>query len=193
MKRLFATSFLLFTFIVALSAVANSDENEDKKARQSFEQLIKKMIDYGAKTISEPYEAAGGFRLKKWQKNDEVAYDIQKSNSIISPYTATLKLRAESCVTEPASSPEDIKRDFKCSDNPKTPWVQKYVFAYQDGIWELKNAGFNILFNPKGQYVNIEKTSDIKLNGDNTLNYIFNVSTIRQLQNPSIENASDKK
>lgn len=190
MRRLFVTLFLLPAFFIALISIGYSEENEDKKVRQSFELLIKKMIDFGSKKVSEPYEAGGGFRLKKWQKNTDVAYDIQRTNSIISPYTATLKLRAESCVTEPASKPEDIKPDFKCNDNPKLPCVQKYLFAYQDGVWELKKAGFNIFFNPKGQYVNIEKTSDIKLNGDNALNYIFNAITIRQLQNNSSQDAS---
>lgn len=185
MKRLFVSLFLLPALFIALGSIGYSEENEVKKVRQSFELLIKKMLDYGSKTVSEPYEVEGVFRMKKWLKNTDVAYDIKKTNSIISPYTATLKLRAESCVTEPASKPDDIKPDFKCNDNPKLPFVQKYLFAYQDGVWELKNAGFNIFFNPKGQDMNAGQASDsnIKMDGYNILSYIFNIVTIRKLQN----------
>ena len=181
MNRAFVIVLLLLAFLVGISSTGYSDESEDKKARQSFETLIRKMLNYGADKVSGPYETRAGFRLKKWIRNSDVSYDIQKTNSIVSPYTATLKLHANCCLTEPAARVEEIKSDFNCESDPKVPWVQKYTFAYQDGVWELKESGFNVLFNLKGQDFNLEK-ADIKLNGDNMLDYIFNATTIKQLQ-----------
>ena len=176
---LFLVSFLMCLFS---SLMGYSETDEEKTVIKSFEALMNKMIKYGSTNVSEPYKTADGYRRKKWDKSDKIIYDIKKTDSIVSPYIAILKIPANHCITEPALSPEQIIMDFKCKDFPGGSPIQKYKFAYQGNKWELKSSGSELpllkAYNKKFGKLDIPDEWD----GGNLLDYIYNKKSIEKMQ-----------
>jgi hypothetical protein len=183
-EGIFRLIFSAVCFLVCLFSSLNvySETTDEKAVIASFESLMNKMVEYGSLTVSEPYKTSDGYRRKKWNKSDKLSYDIKKTDSIISPYIAILKIPANSCITEPAVSPDQIIMDFKCKEFPGGSPIQKYQFAYHDGKWELKTSGSELpllkAYNKQFGKLDIPD----EWNADNFLDYIFNKNSIRKMQ-----------
>ncbi len=109
MHKHFKVTLLLFILICAHPSL--SWAVDEKSVKSSFETLINKMIEYGsAGKLIQIKEGTnkGQYIIRKWDDTtkSEIKYDIRKTDSIVSPYIATIVFIAKTCETESATSPD---------------------------------------------------------------------------------------
>ena len=85
----------------------------------------------------------GGWVREQFELNGEYKYDIQKTNSLISPYSAYCEFTLKRKFTEFHDSKEDaiIDLDYKKNDLK----LHKHFYSYQKGKWVIskrENEGY---------------------------------------------------
>lgn len=80
-------------------------------------------------------ELGGGWCKVNYKINPNISYDIQKTNSIVSPYKAILKFRLLAYRTEFHKSEEESKLDNNISFNPFEERIHTHVFDFKDNEW----------------------------------------------------------
>lgn len=143
MKKIILTLICLFCFNV--TCFANEQEVINSFKKLVNELCIHEQATYGVRVSYVSYENGKGYWSKYQKTNLKAEIDIQKTNSIISPYKGIAILQ------------NDVI-DYCSNDNPKGQYATKqeaeqadmkwykpakfkyqYIYVYQDEKWELKD------------------------------------------------------
>jgi protein involved in polysaccharide export with SLBB domain len=136
------TCFLIFTLVIAGISFGESDE---AKVKESFVNTIEKELEslsvWGAKSKAHPENS-----IKYWDSDREwhafyteyvnYSYDIQKTNSIISPYIGIVTFEGKTYEKVGTTKKDGLNSEWK-EIHESDPTLK---YAYQDGTWILKEA-----------------------------------------------------
>ena len=118
------------------------------KALESFESLLSRAIQYGQGKISQPYRYKdGSFAKFRWNNSISPKFDVIKSDSIVSPYIATLTISGSKCITKAAQQADAIIENFECPERNSPSDIgilQSYRFSLQKGKWVLTGSKVDI-------------------------------------------------
>lgn len=169
MKKIL-TSLLAIVFallIVAPTALAAEDE---QTVVSSFEEVIQQHINsyqddprtmvYYVPGDTEYIQIKGGWRKSKCTVSNDYTYDIQKTNSIITPYTSTLTYKMKILVTNAQASKAAAEACETFNDD-HYPNEYRITFSYQHNQWVPKKYEERSL-SPllDNQWSDINETSD---------------------------------
>ncbi len=165
----------LVTYLLISPPLVHADDN---RTLESFEAFVKNIVKHGEETISAPRaHKDGGFAKFKWNNSLPPTFDIQRTNSIVTPYIAVLNLSGSTCATKPARSPDSVDENFQCpaANSPNsTGIVQSYRFTLHKGKWILNGAKVDVaLFGPAGKG---------NWGDTNFLPWLFNAEAFEKLQ-----------
>lgn len=150
MKNAFAIGLLVF------SATAMADPLAE------FQAIVKQCkLSYDA--VRPRTEVSQSARDKAWFKQvwgpATIAYDVRKSDSLVSPFTAYIEITevfdGDSAPTQEAAAALTIDIDGRA-----TRYTERLRFAYQEGIWQLVDGiGTDANRSTKGQSFRTEAVS----------------------------------
>lgn len=122
---------------------------EEEKALDSFKGLVRRHVDsykpYGHEHV---WKFSGGWAKKRFTIDpDSVKFDVEKTNSLVSPLVATVTFTLTQSATAMHPTEEEAAADtvfisqlarYKRQEGAATRllWVHRHVFAYQDHQWQ---------------------------------------------------------
>jgi len=113
--------FVLYfiTIFLSLYSCSRYSETTDEKIRKSFESYVHEVIENFKKAKNSICEERISINGEKYYREDkiiydpEVEYDVQKTNSIVHPYVATLTFNSESYYREGKTLQECSDSEWK--------------------------------------------------------------------------------
>jgi len=157
MKKLYSILVMIFfclQFFALVSFGQSSPESlkiDDQKIKESFLKVIndelKALIEWAQSEKNDPkknlrYSVAGKNWITFYDEYDSVyKYDIQKTNSIVSPYIGGVTFSGHTYMKQGVTEEECLKKEWELLNykgrdvSSKHP---KLIYSYQDGKWILK-------------------------------------------------------
>lgn len=185
-------SLLMVAYLSSISLGTDKEINEQKQALQSFETIaakFKAFFNNDPKFLSKEAlsESPTGvtYEAEEYHLID-IAYDVQKTESIVSPFVGYIDLtctarRNGSCgnvkIKDYTYGWYNIADAFKQIENvacynwfsasKSSPFTRRFIFAYQNGAWVFKDVIFKdsnkkadqllaVLGRPSGDFLEIE-------------------------------------
>jgi|GEM_PF-4906487 len=156
--RIFSCLILSF-FLFINASIIYAEQNNDEKAISSFEKhvsIFKKFFATKPKYLEkQSYDGSPSGYIYFWVRfdNAQISYDVQKTNSLISPYMGYItvihdEFESNKCGdfntydTNRSYSTRDLARKDKENNScySEVPSAgTKYVFALQKGVWVFKD------------------------------------------------------
>jgi hypothetical protein len=141
------TRSVIFCLIISICFVPGIafTQSEEAKVKESFLQTIQKELEslqtWGADEREHPEKSIQHFNSDgKWhafyKEFTDYSYDIQKTNSIVSPYTGIVTFKGQTFEKVGATKADCLNAPWRA--NHQVEPSLKYV--YQDGRWVLKYA-----------------------------------------------------
>jgi hypothetical protein len=146
---------IILSFFVFINAsIASAQQNEDKKAISAFEkrvELFEKFFAARPKFLEkQSYSSSPSGYIYFWCRydNSQISYDIQKTNSLVSPYMGYITVKYDNTVSKKCGdlgeyfSTIDIARKNRDNDScyyKEISCENKFVFALQKGMWVFKD------------------------------------------------------
>lgn len=139
MEKILLLLCVLFVFSNNLAFAAPDEQS----IKSSFENLVKKHMDgytddprvlvyYVPGDVSPNVPA--GWRKSKCVALPDYSYDVKKTDSITTPYTAYLIYKMYVLVS-PAFDTKEMAENTETFKENKTPNVYRISFSYQNGSW----------------------------------------------------------
>ncbi|MDF2571984.1 MAG: hypothetical protein K0R55_3588 [Sporomusa sp.] len=148
------TITLILCIIFAFSGNLVFAAPDDQSIKSSFQDLVKKHMDgytddprvlvyYVPESVT--YKVPVGWRKSKCIVLEDYSYDVEKTDSITTPYTAYLIYKMYIMVS-PALATKELAESTEIFKENNTPNVYRISFSYQNGSWipETYEAEFRI-------------------------------------------------
>ena len=144
-KKIALLLFLVISFNTGLVFAATEQEVVDE-----FKQLAKEHIESfkadNEKITFMPRETFGRSNYTaeaRWIKDkyiihNDYQFDVQKTNSLISPYTGVLIFKLDRYVVLSYISKDDVEKNDYEPFNLNNQTEHKHTYAFQDGKWVVK-------------------------------------------------------
>jgi hypothetical protein len=148
------SSFIIFSLLLfsCTSNVPNSIES-DRKSDDShkielsesdikvlFTTQIQKFVDsYKTNNHKRSSELGGGWCQVVYNIDTNVTYDIEKTNSILSPYRAVLNFRLYASKSSFHKSKPESDLDDKIENEPFEVRSHSHIFEFKDNSWLVVN------------------------------------------------------
>lgn len=137
MKSRIRFTVLLFTlscFIFVNSAVSASTEPTAKEVLKDFKQKIAEFVsNYSNNRKSDVHKLGGGWVSQYYEVANDYSIDVQATNSLISPYTATCEFKITRHMTDFHKNKIDAELDINYTKAETL--THKHYYAYQDDEW----------------------------------------------------------
>jgi hypothetical protein len=120
---------------LTLCLVCWAQSNDEKKVVDSFKNYVQHHLDSYKTNRREKVTLLGGGWVKEYYEADvnSAEFDVQRTTSLISPYTGRLEFRMIRRFTAFHKSREEAMAD---TDFPRTDITEhRHNYAYQDGRW----------------------------------------------------------
>src|ERR1700684_3279901 len=125
---------------LTLCVLCCAQSDDEKKVVNSFKGYVQHHLDsYKTNRRERIAEAQGGGWIKEYWEMDanSAEMDIQRTTSLLSPYTARLNFRLILYVTMVHQSREDASADTSFSQSPRV-FLHRHNYSYQDDKWVPK-------------------------------------------------------
>jgi len=108
--------------------------NDREDVVTSFENLLKKYFkSYETNPRERVSELGGGWVKQRYKQDGEYKYDVQQTNSLISPYTAYCEFSLKRLRTEFHKTKEGAQLDTVLTKSDLR--LHKHYYSYQKGKW----------------------------------------------------------
>jgi len=126
-------------FAVSLCGVATAAQlSPDELAKQSFDQLLLRCTDaFKAEDREKVNNPPQGGYVKVRQTDLKTNYDITRTQSLVSPFMGSLSVSRTGLMTERYPTREEAEASTNLI--PKILIVNRFTFAFQSGVWVLKD------------------------------------------------------
>lgn len=143
MKKIILALICLFCFNVTCFANEQEVVNSFTNFTNNIISELQANFDEGAKVRKAKYY---DFWYKQQRTNLQASIDIQKTNSLISPYEGILEIRydsirysTETC-TNGEFNTEEEARNATVTRYISDDTIEKYLYIYQGNQWKLKRV-----------------------------------------------------
>ena len=127
--------FLLIT-ILMISLLSFADQNSDANCVLDFEKRLEKHFkSYETNPRESVMMLGAGWVKKRYCLSGEYNYDVQRTNSLISPYTAICEFNLKRSYTDFHKTKEEAQKDNNFINSDET--LHRHTYLFQKGKWNV--------------------------------------------------------